>query len=214
MCRSISGSVPLPIEPKPIITIGPSKRACSGPFPVTGAMVFISTTPARGTAAGQAARGAATGRWRIGALRPAPPGRRPRMRRARRRGRRRSTRRRAGGAARRVRATTARRSSRSRSRSARSRARRRPAAPRGGPAVRPSCKARRTSIEPMPRLRQSGWTASGPSSSAGRSAPADTCQSRTVPTIRRPSTATNDSASAGRIPSRRRCEGLEKRAGP
>ena len=28
--RSISGSVPLPIEPKPIITIGPAKRACSG----------------------------------------------------------------------------------------------------------------------------------------------------------------------------------------
>ena len=31
ICRSISGKVPLPIEPKPIITIGPSKRACSGP---------------------------------------------------------------------------------------------------------------------------------------------------------------------------------------
>src|SRR5262249_45856694 len=29
MWRSISGSVPLPIEPKPIITIGPSKRPCS-----------------------------------------------------------------------------------------------------------------------------------------------------------------------------------------
>ena len=28
--RSISGSVPLPIEPKPIITIGPSMRPCRG----------------------------------------------------------------------------------------------------------------------------------------------------------------------------------------
>src|SRR5262245_48051795 len=33
-CRSISGKVPLPIEPKPIITIGPTKRACSGQLSV------------------------------------------------------------------------------------------------------------------------------------------------------------------------------------
>src|SRR3984957_15997062 len=29
-CRSISGSVPLPIEPKPIMTIGPLMRPCTG----------------------------------------------------------------------------------------------------------------------------------------------------------------------------------------
>ena len=29
-CRSISGSVPLPIEPKPIITIGPLMRPWTG----------------------------------------------------------------------------------------------------------------------------------------------------------------------------------------
>ena len=45
MWRSISGKVPLPIEPKPIITIGPSKRACSGQFLVAGVLVFMSVTP-------------------------------------------------------------------------------------------------------------------------------------------------------------------------
>ena len=54
MCRSISGRVPLPIEPKPIITIGPSKRACSGQLPVPGAMAFMAMTPCSVT--GQAAR--------------------------------------------------------------------------------------------------------------------------------------------------------------
>src|SRR5262249_55327177 len=41
MCRSISGKVPLPIEPKPIITIGPSKRACSGPPLVEDAFTSV-----------------------------------------------------------------------------------------------------------------------------------------------------------------------------
>ena len=45
MWRSISGKVPLPIEPKPIITIGPSNRACSGQPSVTAAGAFMSTTP-------------------------------------------------------------------------------------------------------------------------------------------------------------------------
>src|SRR5919201_4560421 len=45
MCRSISGKVPLPMEPKPIITIGPSKRAWSGPLSVEGMGAFTSVTP-------------------------------------------------------------------------------------------------------------------------------------------------------------------------
>src|SRR6185369_12498174 len=45
MWRSMSGKVPLPIEPKPIITIGPSNRACSGQPSVMAAGAFISTTP-------------------------------------------------------------------------------------------------------------------------------------------------------------------------
>src|SRR5215469_6870180 len=40
-CRSISGRVPLPIEPKPIITIGPSNRA-SRP---SGVRAVTSVTP-------------------------------------------------------------------------------------------------------------------------------------------------------------------------
>src|SRR5262249_51815900 len=44
MWRSISGKVPLPIEPKPIITIGPSKRAWSPPS-VEGVVAFTSVTP-------------------------------------------------------------------------------------------------------------------------------------------------------------------------
>src|SRR6266852_6003221 len=54
ICRSISGKVPLPIEPKPIITIGPSKRAWSGQLSVVG--VFISSTPTKGRAARGARR--------------------------------------------------------------------------------------------------------------------------------------------------------------
>src|SRR5262249_4412906 len=46
MCRSIKGSVPLPIEPKPSMTIGPSKRACSGPPPLP--LAFISQLPSGG----------------------------------------------------------------------------------------------------------------------------------------------------------------------
>ena len=42
MCRSISGSVPLPIEPKPIITIGPSKRACTGQASAERVIVLMS----------------------------------------------------------------------------------------------------------------------------------------------------------------------------
>src|SRR6188508_365690 len=40
------------------------------------------------------------------------------------------------------------------------------------------------SLPPRPPLRYSGSTASGPSKSAARPGPADTFQSRTVPTIR------------------------------
>src|SRR5262245_5091613 len=39
MCRSSSGRVPLPIEPKPIITSGPSKRASRS------VALFIDVTP-------------------------------------------------------------------------------------------------------------------------------------------------------------------------
>src|SRR5215469_2104268 len=39
--RSMSGSVPLPIEPNPIITIGPSKRACTGQ-PAVGFAIVMS----------------------------------------------------------------------------------------------------------------------------------------------------------------------------
>jgi hypothetical protein len=41
MCRSICGKVPLPIEPKPIITIGPTKRACSGQLSVVVVMAGL-----------------------------------------------------------------------------------------------------------------------------------------------------------------------------
>src|ERR1700689_126702 len=45
MWRSINGSVPLPIEPKPSITIEPSKRACSGQAVVALVMAFIFVVP-------------------------------------------------------------------------------------------------------------------------------------------------------------------------
>src|SRR5712691_7438051 len=45
ICRSMSGSVPLPIDPNPTITIGPSKRACSGRLSPTAVTAFMSVTP-------------------------------------------------------------------------------------------------------------------------------------------------------------------------
>src|SRR5215813_5139747 len=45
MCRSMSGSVPRPIEPKPIITMGPSKVACNGKLSVVRVSAFMSATP-------------------------------------------------------------------------------------------------------------------------------------------------------------------------
>src|SRR5262245_60480747 len=45
MCRSMSGKVPLPMEPKPIITIGPSKRAWSGPLSAAAMLALILVTP-------------------------------------------------------------------------------------------------------------------------------------------------------------------------
>src|SRR5262249_14508835 len=54
MCRSISGKVPLPIEPNPIITIGPSKRACSGQLLV--AVAFILVTPGKRLTGSRSAR--------------------------------------------------------------------------------------------------------------------------------------------------------------
>src|ERR1700720_531804 len=39
--RSMRGRVPRPIEPKPIITIGPSNRACTGQHWVTRVIAFI-----------------------------------------------------------------------------------------------------------------------------------------------------------------------------
>ena len=68
--------------------------------------------------------------------------------------------------------------------------------------------ARRIRAAPMPRRRQAGCTASGPSSNAGRP-PADTGHSRTVPITRRSASATNDSAGSRRP--RRRWDGLVKR---
>ena len=76
--------------------------------------------------------------------------------------------------------------------------------------------------EPMPRRRCAGSTASGPSSSAERSGPAETSHSRTVPTTRPSSTATNDSPRAGARPARSRSRRLleadraigERRAAP
>ena len=38
-CRSISGSVPLPIEPKPIITIGPLMRPWTGQVVIVEALL-------------------------------------------------------------------------------------------------------------------------------------------------------------------------------
>src|SRR6185437_1885152 len=38
----------MPIDPKPIITIGPSKRAWSGPLWVEGVVAFTSVTPKQG----------------------------------------------------------------------------------------------------------------------------------------------------------------------
>src|SRR5258705_1653576 len=57
MCRSMSGRVPLPIEPKPIITIGPSNRAWSGQLSVTEAGAFISTAPEAKVTGSRCARG-------------------------------------------------------------------------------------------------------------------------------------------------------------
>src|SRR6516165_11696520 len=59
MCRSISGKVPLTMEPNPIITIGPSKRAWSGPLSVEGVVAFTSVTPQQeGTGSRRARRDA------------------------------------------------------------------------------------------------------------------------------------------------------------
>src|SRR5262245_49822282 len=56
MWRSISGKVPLPIEPKPIITIGPSKRACSGQPSVVVVVAVISVTPGKRLTRSRSAR--------------------------------------------------------------------------------------------------------------------------------------------------------------
>src|SRR5262249_8389871 len=67
------------------------------------------------------------------------------------------------------------------------------------------------SFVPMPRLRRSATTASGPSRRRG---PAMMFHSRAVPTTRAPSPAINDNPSAGRRSSRRRSAALAKRAAP
>ena len=72
----------------------------------------------------------------------------------------------------------------------------------------------RISALPMPRWRHSPATASGPSSSAGRPRPAVTCHSRTVPTTRPFSVATNDRPSAGSTAFAQALGGLAKRAAP
>src|SRR5580658_6232587 len=74
--------------------------------------------------------------------------------------------------------------------------------------------ARRINRLPMPRLRQSSSTASGPRSKAGRPGPAQTCQSRTVPTTFPSCSAISDSPAAGLRSSRSRSAVFSNRDGP
>ena len=186
ICRSIRGRVPRPIEPKPIITIGPVESGVHGlAFGHAGDCVHIGHSKANGEQAHAARRRGATKsdlertgkagneRGEIGLRLEA--GRSRRSARARRRARP---------------ATSSQASSRSRSygpgsqRPAGLLAREAEAGVIGGIA-RPAARRRWPSLRaaasecaaparlPMPRLRRSQATASGPSSSAGRRGPAE-----------------------------------------
>src|SRR5215472_5309439 len=75
-CRSISGSVPFPIEPKPIMTMGPVMRPCTGHW-VIGDLQRARRDEAKAGAPHEYRSRGAEGRWLMGygasTMRPGRP---------------------------------------------------------------------------------------------------------------------------------------------
>ena len=218
--RSSSGSTPRPMEPKPIMTIGPANSACRMWPSAVRVKAFMSVVPMlewissrRARREGNFTPGEAGNECGEVRLRLMPSGRADEpLASASAPG----TNSRAEQPVALVGPGQPQRAGRlrPRSRSGCSTARRRPAArPRGR-----ACRPRAGSGASAPRRRRgparSQATAIGPSSKAGCFGPAVTSHSRTVPMTRSLSTATNDSPSAGSRPSRSRCAVLAKRHSP